>query len=52
MVVPPFPFDDDERFDSLSNNSAIVFKKPPTDEIHIEDVNQNNGQWWLPERAA
>jgi phosphoribosylamine---glycine ligase len=45
IVVPPFPFDDDETFDSLSKNSAIVFKKPPADEIHIEDVKQINGQW-------
>jgi phosphoribosylamine--glycine ligase len=45
IVVPPFPFDDDETFDSLSKNSAIVFKKPPAEEIHIEDVKQINGQW-------
>jgi phosphoribosylamine--glycine ligase len=40
IVVPPFPFDDDETFDSFSKNSAIIFKKPPADEIHIEDVKQ------------
>lgn len=45
IVVPPFPFDDDETFESFSKNAAIVFKKPPTDEIHIEDVKQVNGQW-------
>jgi len=45
IVVPPFPFDDDETFDSFSKNSVIVFKKPPQDEIHIEDVKQVNGQW-------
>ena len=47
IVVPPFPFDDDETFDSFSKNSAIVFKKPPMDEIHIEDVKQINGQWLI-----
>ena len=47
IVVPPFPFDDDETFESLSKNSAIVFKKPPADEIHIEDVKQINGQWLI-----
>jgi phosphoribosylamine---glycine ligase len=47
IVVPPFPFDDDETFDSFSKNSAIIFKKPPTDEIHIEDVKQINGQWLI-----
>ena len=45
IVVPPFPFDDDETFDSFSKNAVIVFKKPPTDEMHIEDVKQINGQW-------
>lgn len=45
VVVPPFPFDDDQTFDSFSKNSVIVFKKPPQDEIHIEDVKQVNGQW-------
>jgi phosphoribosylamine---glycine ligase len=45
IVVPPFPFDDDETFKSFSKNSAIVFKKPPADEMHIEDVKQINGQW-------
>jgi phosphoribosylamine--glycine ligase len=24
---------------------VIVFKKPPQDEVHIEDVKQVNGQW-------
>jgi phosphoribosylamine--glycine ligase len=45
IVVPPFPFDDDETFDSFSKDSVIVFKKPPQDEVHIEDVKQVNGQW-------
>jgi phosphoribosylamine--glycine ligase len=45
VVVPPFPFDDDETFDSFSKDSVIVFKKPPQDESHVEDVKQVNGQW-------
>ena len=44
IVVPPFPFDDDETFDSFSKDAVTVFKKPPQDEIHIEDVKQGNGQ--------
>ena len=28
-----------------SKNAAIVFKKTPNDEFHIEDVKQVNGQW-------
>ena len=45
IVVPPFPFDDDETFDSFSKNAAIVFRRPINDEMHIEDVKQKNGQW-------
>src|SRR5271156_2912751 len=45
IVVPPFPFDDDETFDSSSKNAAIVFRKPVGDEMRIEDVKQVNGQW-------
>jgi phosphoribosylamine---glycine ligase len=47
IVVPPFPFDDKETFESFSRNAAIVFKKPPADEYHIEDVKQVNGQWMV-----
>jgi phosphoribosylamine--glycine ligase len=45
IVVPPFSFDGDETFDSFSKDSVIVFKKPPQDETHIEDVKQVNGEW-------
>ena len=45
IVVPPFPFDDDATFESFSKNAVIVFKRPPADEFHIEDVKQVNGQW-------
>jgi phosphoribosylamine---glycine ligase len=45
IVVPPFPFDDDATFESFSKNAAIVFKKPITEGVHIEDVKQLNGQW-------
>ena len=45
IVVPPFPFDDDETFASFSKNAAIVFKRPNLEGIHIEDVKIVNGQW-------
>ena len=47
IVVPPFPFDDKDTFESFSKNAAIVFKKPPADEYHIEDVKQVNAQWMV-----
>ncbi len=45
IVVPPFPFEDEHTFDSYSRNATIVFKKPITENIHIEDVKQQDGQW-------
>jgi phosphoribosylamine--glycine ligase len=45
IVVPPFPFDDDETFESFSRNLAIVFKKGTPEEVHIEDVKIVEGQW-------
>jgi len=47
IVVPPFPFEDEKTFDSYSRNAAIVFKKPAREEIHIEDVKQVDGQWFV-----
>lgn len=45
VVVPPFPFEDEHTFDSYSRNATIVFKKPITENVHIEDVKQVDGQW-------
>jgi phosphoribosylamine--glycine ligase len=45
VVVPPYPFDDDDTFERYSNNAAILFKKDSFDGIHIEDVKNINGQW-------
>ena len=45
VVVPPYPFDDDDTFERYSNNAAVLFKKGSFDGIHIEDVKNINGQW-------
>jgi phosphoribosylamine--glycine ligase len=47
IVVSPFPFDDDATFNSVSKNAAILFKKNIPEEVHIEDVKQFNGQWYV-----
>jgi phosphoribosylamine---glycine ligase len=47
VVVSPFPFDDDATFNSVSKNAAILFKKGIPEEVHIEDVKQVNGQWYV-----
>ncbi|MFH1798424.1 MAG: phosphoribosylglycinamide synthetase C domain-containing protein [Candidatus Omnitrophota bacterium] len=45
IVVPPYPFEDQDTFERYSNNAAIFFKKNNQDGIHIEDVKNINGQW-------
>lgn len=45
IVVPPYPFDDQDTFDRYSNNAAILFKKPVYEGIHIEDVKRIEDQW-------
>ena len=45
IVVPPFPFDDPETFETKSKGSIIFFKKPNIEGVHIEDVKLVNGEW-------
>ncbi len=46
IVVPPFPFHDEETFRVKSKDSVIIFKKKQQEEgIHIEDVKLVNGEW-------
>ncbi|MFN0060467.1 MAG: phosphoribosylglycinamide synthetase C domain-containing protein [Planctomycetota bacterium] len=52
IVVSPFPFDDDATFLSVSKNAAILFKKGIPEEVHIEDVKQVNGQWYVAGTAG
>jgi phosphoribosylamine--glycine ligase len=47
VVVSPFPFDDEVTFQSVSKNAAILFKKGIPEEVHIEDVKQIDGQWYV-----
>lgn len=45
VIVPPYPFDDDGTFDSMSREAVIFFKRGAPEEVHIEDVKLVNGQW-------
>jgi hypothetical protein len=45
IVVPPFPFKDKKTFEVNSKDAVVMFKKPPTEGIHIEDVKLVNGEW-------
>ncbi len=47
IAVSPFPFNDDATFLSVSKNAAILFRKGIPEEVHIEDVKQVNGQWYV-----
>jgi phosphoribosylamine--glycine ligase len=45
VVVPPFPYNDKQTFESTSKDSVILFKTPNRDGVHIEEVKQVNGEW-------
>jgi phosphoribosylamine---glycine ligase len=47
IVTPPFPYKDAKTFEAFSKDAAIVFKKPPTEGIHIEDVKLVNNEWLI-----
>jgi phosphoribosylamine--glycine ligase len=45
IVLPSFPFDDEETYDESSRNPAIVFEGEDRAGIHIEDAKLVDGQW-------
>ncbi len=45
IVVPPYPYNDQQTFDTYSKEAAILLKKPNLDGIHIIDVKKMNDQW-------
>lgn len=47
VVVPPFPFHDKETFERNSRDAVIFFKKPNREGVHIEDVKQVEGEWYV-----
>ncbi len=47
IVVPPYPFDDKNTFDTYSKDALIIFKKPNKEGVHIEDVKLINDEWIL-----
>jgi phosphoribosylamine--glycine ligase len=51
IVVPPFPFNDDETFNVQSKDSVIYFDKP-TEGVHVEDVKTVNGEWLVTGSAG
>jgi phosphoribosylamine--glycine ligase len=47
IVVPPYPFDDEDTFERYSNNTAVLFKKLDYNGVHIEDVKKFDDQWLI-----
>ncbi|MEQ9302271.1 MAG: hypothetical protein RJQ14_00030, partial [Marinoscillum sp.] len=47
VVVPPFPYKDPKTFEAFSKDAAIIFKKPMTEGVHIEDVKLVNNEWLI-----
>jgi phosphoribosylamine---glycine ligase len=45
ILVPPYPFDDPQTFDSYSKDAVVLFKKPNFEGIHIGDVKLVNDEW-------
>lgn len=47
IVVPPYPFNDPQTFETYSKDSVILFKKPNLDGVHIGDAKTVDGEWLL-----
>ncbi len=45
IIVPPYPFDDKEAFDTHSKDAIVIFKKPNWEGVHIEDIKKVDGEW-------
>jgi len=45
VVLPPFPFDDENTYDENSRNAAVVFQTESREGIHLEDAKKVDGQW-------
>ncbi len=47
IVVPPYPYQDMDAFRAMSQDAAILFKRPNYDGICIEDVREERGEWLI-----
>src|SRR6056297_1498256 len=45
VVLPPFPFDDEQTYDENSRNAAVVFEDESREGYHLEDTKRVDGQW-------
>lgn len=47
IAVPPYPYDDPETFEKLSDDAVILFKKPQTNGVHHCDIKLVDNDWRL-----
>jgi phosphoribosylamine---glycine ligase len=52
IVVPPFPFYDPQTFNAFSKDRVIIFRKDLKENIHIEDVRLQNGEWLITGKSG
>ncbi len=45
ILVPPYPFDDPQTFETYSQDAVVLFKRPNLEGIHIGDVRKIDGEW-------
>jgi phosphoribosylamine---glycine ligase len=45
VVVPPFPYQDRQTFETTSKDSVILFKTPGREGVHIEEVKKVGEEW-------
>ncbi len=45
VALPPYPYDDADTFEKLSDDAAILFKKPQMAGIHHCDIHLVDGDW-------
>jgi phosphoribosylamine--glycine ligase len=45
ILVPPYPFDDPQTFETYSKDAVVLFKKPNLEGIHIGDVRKFDDEW-------
>jgi phosphoribosylamine--glycine ligase len=45
VAVPPYPYDDADTYEKLSDDAAILFKKPQMTGVHHCDIRLVKGDW-------
>jgi phosphoribosylamine--glycine ligase len=52
IVMPPFPFTDDETYNTYTKDAVIGFKRANLEGIHIEDVRLDKEEWLVADNSG